>query len=92
MGHIVVLDFPVIRARMFFILQVEFEKVRTESDDTLPKRIVKRTLFGRGNPYPQKKVMTFNKHVKDFSFEVNYGEMEFLGEDRMRYYYCTMLI
>ena len=24
------------------------------------------------NPFPQKKIMTFNKHVKDFTFYVNY--------------------
>ena len=26
----------------------------------------------RMNPFPQKKIMTFNKHIKDFSFFVNY--------------------
>ena len=24
------------------------------------------------NPFPQKKIMTFNKHIKDFTFHVNY--------------------
>lgn len=28
------------------------------------------------NPYPQKKVITFNKHTDDFSFNVNYAELD----------------
>merc|ERR1711936_990805 len=39
-----------------------------------------RTLFSRMNPYPQKKIMTFNKHVKDFTFNVNYADLDYLGE------------
>lgn len=62
---------------------VEFEKQTAESAEDKPK-IVKRTLFGRMNPYPQKKVMTFNKHVKDFSFNVSYGDLSFLSEDDLR--------
>jgi len=30
------------------------------------------------NPFPQKKVMTFNKHFKDFNFNVTYGDLDFL--------------
>ena len=37
---------------------------------------VKRTLFGVMNPFPQKKIITFNKHVDDFSFNVHYGELD----------------
>lgn len=62
---------------------VEFEKQTAESTEDKPK-IVKRTLFGRMNPYPQKKVMTFNKHVKDFSFNVSYGDLSFLSADDLR--------
>merc|ERR1712098_570553 len=39
-----------------------------------------KTLFSRMNPYPQKKIMTFNKHVKDFTFNVNYADLDYLGE------------
>jgi len=56
---------------------VEFEKYRTESEEA--PRVIKRTLFGRMNPYPQKKVMTFNKHFKDFNFNVSYNELDFLA-------------
>jgi len=41
---------------------------------------IRRTLFSRINPYPQKKIMTFNKHVKDFTFNVNYADLDYLGE------------
>merc|ERR550532_2546691 len=32
------------------------------------------------NPYPQKKIMTFNKHQSDFTFYVNYADMDYLGK------------
>ncbi|KAF6773341.1 hypothetical protein AHF37_07698 [Paragonimus kellicotti] len=45
---------------------------------------VRRVLFPRGNPYPQKRAITFNRHVDDFTFFVNYlnlseQESAFLG-------------
>lgn len=30
------------------------------------------------NPFPQKKILTFNKHVNDFDFNVHYGDMDHL--------------
>ncbi|XP_052804905.1 hypoxia up-regulated protein 1-like isoform X2 [Mya arenaria] len=74
-----VLTFGVKEANIYPIL-VEFEKQRTE-DSTDPPKVIKRTLFGRMNPYPQKKVMTFNKHFKDFDFNVSYGELDFLSSE-----------
>lgn len=65
------------------IFQVEFEKHTSESIEDNPK-IVKRTLFGRMNPFPQKKVMTFNKHMKDFSFNVTYGDLSFLSAEDLK--------
>lgn len=79
MGIILVHNIPTLIHK----LKVEFEKQTAESAEDIPK-IVKRTLFGRMNPYPQKKVMTFNKHVKDFSFNVSYGDLSFLSEDDLR--------
>ena len=63
-----------------FPIQVEFERQRTEDDGAVTTKTIKRTLFGRMNPYPQKKVMTFNKNVKDFDFAVNYGDLNFLSD------------
>lgn len=40
-------------------------------------------MFPVGNPYPQKKVLTFNKHTEDFTFFVNYGNMSTLPENEV---------
>jgi hypoxia up-regulated 1 len=55
--------------------------IESEEDAAEPgvKR-VRRTLFSRMNPYPQKKIMAFNKHVKDFTFNVNYADLDYLGD------------
>lgn len=46
---------------------------------------IKRTLFGPMNPYPQKKVITFNKHTDDFSFYVNYAELDHIPSHELTY-------
>lgn len=48
-------------------------------------RTVRRTLFGLMNPYPQKKIITFNKHVDDFSFAINYAELDHLPVHEIQY-------
>lgn len=60
--------------------QVVFErKVDTEGTPEKPVfKTVKRMLFSKMNPFPQKKVLTFNKNSQDFSFSVNYAELEHL--------------
>lgn len=77
-----VLTFGVKEANMYPIV-VEFEKHRNE-DSTDPPKIIKRTLFSRMNAYPLKKVMTFNKHYKDFNFNVTYGDLDFLPEEEAK--------
>ncbi|KOB67053.1 Hypoxia up-regulated protein 1 [Operophtera brumata] len=37
------------------------------------------------NPYPQKKVITFNKHTDDFSFNVNYAELDHIPSVELQY-------
>jgi hypoxia up-regulated 1 len=72
----------------FVTFKVEFERVQGKDDDLSSEattKTVKRVLFGRMQAYPQKKVMTFNKHTKDFSFEVSYGDMSFLTEQELKY-------
>ena len=51
-------------------IQVDFERETDGSN----KKALSRTLFARNNAFPQKKVLTFNKHSKDFEFSVNYGQ------------------
>ncbi|XP_063217680.1 hypoxia up-regulated protein 1 isoform X1 [Bacillus rossius redtenbacheri] len=58
---------------VLFPIQVTFER---EVDGLTSPKQVKRTLFGYMNPYPQKKLLTFNKHQNDFSFNVNYAELD----------------
>nr|XP_026494052.1 hypoxia up-regulated protein 1 isoform X1 [Vanessa tameamea] len=47
-------------------------------------KLIKRTLFGPMNPYPQKKVITFNKHMDDFSFNVNYAELDHIPSNELK--------
>lgn len=61
---------------VLFPIQVIFER-NVEGSGTLKQ--VKRTLFGPMNPYPQKKILTFNKHQNDFSFYVSYAELDHLS-------------
>lgn len=37
------------------------------------------------NPYPQKKIITFNKHTDDFSFVANYADLDYLSTEEVRY-------
>ena len=46
--------------------------------------MVRRVLFTRHNSYPQKKVLTFPKHRKDFGVRVNYGDVAFLDDAQQR--------
>lgn len=80
-----------IKDAVLYPITVEFERVRTKDDSSDLSRTVKRILFGRMQFYPQKKVMTFNKHVKDFTFEVNYGDLSFLTEAELQTFGNTTL-
>jgi len=74
-----------IKDATIYPIQVEFERGKSSEDGTEnTARVVKRTLFGRSQSFPQKKVMTFNKHVKDFGFEVNYADLSFLTESQLK--------
>merc|ERR1719206_767870 len=66
---------------VLFPIDVDFTREIEGEDEAQPGvKKVKRTLFSRMNPFPQKKIMTFNKHLKDFTFNVNYAELEYLGD------------
>jgi len=58
-----------LRDANLYPIQVDFDR---ETEDGT-KKSLSRTLFARNNAFPQKKVLTFNKHSKDFDFSVNYG-------------------
>ena len=60
--------------------KVDFDK-QLEADQTQDEKLsVRRTLFDKYNQFPQKKVMTFNKHTNDFDFRVNYGDLAHLKD------------
>lgn len=65
---------------VIFPIQVHFER---ESDGNIKQ--VRRTLFSLMNPYPQKKIITFNKHTSDFTFNVNYAELDYLPPAEIGY-------
>ncbi|XP_017064235.1 hypoxia up-regulated protein 1 [Drosophila eugracilis] len=63
----------VVKDATLFPLQVAFER---DPGDGAAVKQVKRALFALMNPYPQKKVITFNKHTDDFEFYVNYADLD----------------
>lgn len=65
----------IVKDAVLFPIQVVFER---ESGGSGKKPVV-RTLFGPMNTYPQKKVITFNKHKQDFEFFVNYADLDYLS-------------
>ena len=67
--------------------QVSFERrLSPDNSEGEPRvKTVVRTLFGASNPYPQKKVMTFNKLTRDFVFNVSYGGVDKMGEQERRW-------
>lgn len=69
----------IVKDAVVFPLQVAFER---DPGDGAAVKHVKRVLFALMNPYPQKKVITFNKHTDDFEFFVNYGDLDrYTAED-----------
>ena len=56
-------------------INVLFER-QTESSD---QKMIDRTLFNRNNVYPNRKLITFNRYVDDFSFNVHYGNLTYLS-------------
>ncbi|CAF0912064.1 unnamed protein product [Brachionus calyciflorus] len=64
---------------------VDFEKYVAPGEEKDPENnSIRRVLFDKLNPFPQKKVMTFSRHVEDFGFSVNYGDLSFLSQDYVK--------
>jgi len=59
-------------------VDIQFERSSTAEETA---RVINRNLYHRLNPLPQKKIMTFNKKLTDFSFNVSYGDLTFLSEE-----------
>lgn len=74
----------VVRDAVLYPIQVEFTR---EVEEDLGVRSLKhnrRVLFSRMGPYPQRKVITFNRYSHDFNFHINYGDLGFLGPEELR--------
>ncbi|XP_025163651.1 hypoxia up-regulated protein 1 isoform X1 [Harpegnathos saltator] len=61
-----------------FPIQIVFDRII----DNKVKQ-VRKTLFSRMNPFPQKKIITFSKHTEDFDFQVNYAELDYLSSSEV---------
>nr|XP_045598066.1 hypoxia up-regulated protein 1-like isoform X2 [Procambarus clarkii] len=72
-----------VKEAIVFPIEVDFERQIENDDGSTSMKVVKRSLFALGNNYPQKKVMTFNKHISDFNFSVNYAENEHLSKSEV---------
>ncbi|XP_077402735.1 hypoxia up-regulated protein 1 [Vanacampus margaritifer] len=69
-----------VRDAAVYPIQVEFTReVEEEGAKTLKHS--KRILFQRMAPYPQRKVITFNRYNDDFDFNINYGDLSFLSQE-----------
>lgn len=73
-----------VRDAAVFPIQVEFSRETEEEDGVKGVKHNKRILFQRMAPYPQRKVITFNRYTDDFDFYINYGDLSFLSQDDMK--------
>uniref|UniRef100_A0A8C4YUU0 Hypoxia up-regulated protein 1 n=1 Tax=Gopherus evgoodei TaxID=1825980 RepID=A0A8C4YUU0_9SAUR len=74
----------IVRDAAIFPIQVEFTREVEEEDKSKSLKHNKRILFQRMAPYPQRKVITFNRYTDDFEFCVNYGDLAFLSQDDLQ--------
>uniref|UniRef100_A0ABM5EQR3 Hypoxia up-regulated protein 1 n=1 Tax=Pogona vitticeps TaxID=103695 RepID=A0ABM5EQR3_9SAUR len=74
----------IVRDAAVFPIQVEFTREVEEEDKSKSLKHNRRILFQRMAPYPQRKVITFNRYTDDFEFHVNYADMSFLSETDLR--------
>ncbi|KAM9455464.1 hypoxia up-regulated protein 1 isoform 1-T2 [Clarias gariepinus] len=70
-----------IRDAAVFPIQVEFSRETEEDEGAKAIKHNKRVLFQRMAPYPQRKVITFNRYSDDFVFNINYGDLSFLSQE-----------
>ncbi|KAM5245701.1 hypoxia up-regulated protein 1 isoform 2-T2 [Ctenodactylus gundi] len=74
----------VVRDAVVYPILVEFTREVEEEPGVRSLKHNKRILFSRMGPYPQRKVITFNRYSHDFNFHINYGDLGFLGPEDLR--------
>lgn len=72
-----------LKPRYTWFHQVDFTR-ETEEEGIKTVKHNKRILFDRMAPYPQRKVITFNRYNTDFAFDINYGDLSFLSQEDIR--------
>lgn len=65
-------------------IDVNFERHFEDDEGKPSKKTVNKALFAKMNPYPQKKIMTFNKFQDDFQFHANLNNLDHLEKDEIR--------
>ncbi|XP_018081336.1 hypoxia up-regulated protein 1-like isoform X2 [Xenopus laevis] len=74
----------IVRDAAIFPIQVEFTREVEEENHIKSLKHNKRILFHRLAPYPQRKVITFNRYTDDFAFSINYGDLSYLGPEDLK--------
>ncbi|KAM9219988.1 hypoxia up-regulated protein 1 isoform 1-T1 [Dugong dugon] len=74
----------IVRDAVVYPILVEFTRETEEEPGVRSLKHNKRVLFSRMGPYPQRKVITFNRYSHDFNFHINYGDLGFLGPEDLR--------
>lgn len=67
----------VIKDAVLHPIQVTFEREGSQ-------KLFKRNLFPLMSSYPQKKVITFNKNIEDFTFHVGHADLDHLTADEVK--------
>ena len=68
---------------VLFPIEVEFERKYEDESGKQATRNVKKNLYPPMNAFAQKKIMTFNKFVDDFNFDIHYNELEHVSKNEI---------
>ncbi|XP_043518742.1 hypoxia up-regulated protein 1 isoform X1 [Frieseomelitta varia] len=73
------------KVKKFVIKDAVLFPIHIVFDRTVDNRVkqVKKSLFSKMNPYPQKKIITFNKYTENFQFHINYAELDYLPSNEI---------
>uniref|UniRef100_A0A5S6QG80 Hypoxia up-regulated protein 1 n=1 Tax=Trichuris muris TaxID=70415 RepID=A0A5S6QG80_TRIMR len=69
----------------FYPIEVFFASEKSDKQQSAAQsKLLRRTLYSLGSPYPQKKMITFNKHTHDFDVVLNYGDLKHLSQHQLQ--------
>ena len=72
------------RVKKFLVKDANQYPINVQFDGQNEK-LFNQPLFNQSHLYPSRKLMTFNKHIDDFSFDIHYGNLTFLSTNDKRY-------